>query len=438
MRSRRLIVVGALLSAAALLAAACGTEEGGGGTQAADCSADSLQALGTNLPTAKDFKLASAVKPVRESAKVLAQGAKKTVKIGFIGDLTGANASLIVSSHKSAQLAVKKANEAGDLPVTIELFTIDNKDAGSDPGPTAGLVKRFVDDPAVLGVVGPGFSGETEVGAPILNAAGITMVTPSATNPDLTKKGWKAFFRALPTDAVQGGQTGELIVDVLGCENIAVVHDKSPYGAGLAKFTAAAVTKAGGTVVVNEGVEPATDYTAVIDTVTAEDHDVLYYAGYESEAPLVLKQYRDKGGEGLFVGGDGDKGTGFLKEGGEDAEGAVLTCPCLDPNASDAPEATEFAEAYRAEYNEDAGIYSSEAWDAANILIAAVKAGGANATRQSVLEFVTNLKDYEGLSKTFNWSPTHEVSGSGLVTYVYVVEDGKYVLAGSVDELKAG
>ena len=64
--------------------------------------------------------------------------------------------------------------------------------------------------------------------------------------------------------------------------------------------------------------------------------------------------------EGLFMGGDGDKGTNFLKEGGEDAEGAVLTCPCLDPNASTAPEAKAFADAYRAEYKEDAGIYSSE------------------------------------------------------------------------------
>jgi branched-chain amino acid transport system substrate-binding protein len=174
----------------------------------------------------------------------------------------------------------------------------------------------------------------------------------------------------------------------------------------------------------------------VIDTVMAEDHDVLYYSGYESEAPLVLKQYRDKGGEGLFMGGDGDKGTGFLKEAGEEAEGAILTCPCLDPVASDDPEAKAMADAYREEYDEDAGIYSAESWDATNIFVEAIKDAGEDVTRESVLEFVTNLEDHEGLSKVFNWSDTHEVSGSGLVTYVYVVEDGKYTLAGSVDELK--
>ena len=97
------------------------------------------------------------------------------------------------------------------------------------------------------------------------------------------------------------------------------------------------------------------------------------------------------------------------KEGGEDAEGAILTCPCLDPNASDDATAKEFADAYREEYDEDAGIYSSESWDATNIFIEAIKDGGADATRESVLEFVTDLKDYEGLSKIFNWSDTHEV-----------------------------
>jgi hypothetical protein len=70
----------------------------------------------------------------------------------------------------------------------------------------------------------------------------------------------------------------------------------------------------------------------------------------------------------------------------------------------------------------------------ANIFIAAIKAGGANPTRASVLDFVTNLKDFKGLSKTFNWTPEHEVVG-GEITYVYVVKGGAYKLAGRIDEL---
>jgi branched-chain amino acid transport system substrate-binding protein len=437
-RNRRLTIAATLFAAVALLSTACaqdGDDDPGASPQAAaDCTADALDAQALKLPSspkdAKDFKLAKSVTKPR----ILGQ-AKPTVKLGFIGDLTGGNASLITSSHKSAQLAVKKANEDPELPVELELFTIDNKDSGEDPAPTSGLVKRFVDDPAVVGVVGPGFSGETEVGAPILDEAGITMITPSATNPELTKKGWKTFFRGLATDDVQGGQTGPLIVDVLGCENIAVVDDKSPYGAGIADAVVKSVEAAGGNVVVDEGIEPTTDYGAVIDTVIAEEHDVLYYGGYEAQAPLVLKQYRDKGGEGIFMGGDGVKGTAFLKEGGEDAEDSILTCPCLDPNTSEEPAAKEFAAAYKEEYDgEEAGIYSSESWDATNIFIAAIKDAGADVTRESVLEYVTNLEDYDGVAKTINWTEQHEVV-EGDITYVYGVEDGKYTLIGEAAKL---
>lgn len=354
-----------------------------------------------------------------------------TVKLGFLGDITGANSGLITSLHKSVQLAIKQANASGDLPVEIELVSLDNKDGNPDPVP--GLIQRLISDPQVIGLVGPGFSGETEVAGPLLCEAGLVHVSASATNPDLTKNGWTTFFRALSTDAVQGGATGDYIVEALEKTKVAVINDKSPYGAGLAKEVVADVKRAGGQVVLDEGIEPTTDYTSVIDSVIATDHEVLYYSGYDAQAPLVLKQYRDKGGEGIFMGGDGDKGANFLKEGGAATEGAILTCPCLDPNASDDPAAQKFASDYRAEYDgELAGIYSSEGWDVAQMFIDAVKDGGADVSRASVLEFIDGLEDYKGLSKTFNWTPEHEVEGA---IYIYEVEDGKYVLLGEASEL---
>lgn len=430
-RKNRLFLALAALSAIAVIGGAC-AQEGGGGTQAAECDSESLQALGATAPelSSKDFKTAGFSK---KATSELAQ-AGRTVKLGFIGDLTGANSSLVVSSEQAARLAVKQANEAGDLDVTLELVSLDNKDGGPDPVPA--LAQRLISDQAVLGVIGPAFSGETAVASPLFAEAGLTNVSQSATNPDLTTNGWRTFFRALATDAVQGGQTGPLIVDVLGCERVAVVNDRSEYGAGLAEAVAGSVEEAGGEVVLNEGVEPTTDYTSVIDSVLASDAEVLYYSGYVAQAPLVAKQYRDKGGEGVFMGGDGDKGADLITEGGEAVEGAVITCPCLDPNASDEAAAQEFAEAFEEEYGKPVDIYGAEGWDVAQIFIAAIRAGGANPTRASVLEYVTNLSDFEGLTKTFNWTPEHEVE-EGEITYVYVVRDGAYTLAGRVDELVA-
>lgn len=428
MHRKRVLLMFAALSAVAVITGAC-AQEGGGGAQAGECRSEDLQALGAGTrDVSSDFKPAAFKKSV---PKALGQ-AGRTVKIGLIGDLTGANSNLVVSQERAARLAVKQANESGDLDVTLQLEPLDNKDGSPDTAPA--LAQRLINDPAVLGVIGGAFSGETAVMGPLFEEAGLTVISPSATNPDLTQNGWRTFFRALATDDVQGGQTGTLIVDILGCERVAVVNDRSEYGAGLAEAVAASVRESGGEVVLEEGIEPTTDYTSVVDSVLASNADVVYYSGYVAQAPLVARQYRERGGEGIFMGGDGDKGADFITEGGEAADGAVLTCPCLDPNASDEAKSQEFARAYQEEYGTPVDIYGAEGWDVAQIFIAAIRDGGANPTRASVLEYVTNLSDFEGLTKTFNWTEDHEVE-AGDITYVYVVRDGAYELVGRVDEL---
>jgi len=351
---------------------------------------------------------------------------KKVVKLGFLGDLSGGNAGLVVSAEKSALLAIKQADAKGDLPVDVELEAKDNKDGLSDTAPA--LAQQLIGDPAVVGVIGPAFSGETKATGALFCQAGLTDITQSATNPALTTYGWPTFFRALATDAVQGGQAGAYIVKSLQKKTVVVINDKSDYGTGLAAAVVKSIKDNGGDVVLDQGIEPTTDYTTIVDSVLAKKPDVLFYAGYDKDAPLLAKQYRQKGGTALFMGGDGDKGTNFLKEGGQYVEGAVLTCPCLDPNVSTDPAAQTFASDYKAAYNgEAAGIYSAEGWDVANIFIAAIKAAGANPTRKAVLDYVASLKDFKGLSKTFNWSPTHEVLGSDVIHF-YKVVGGKYTL----------
>lgn len=461
-RKRRLFV--AAVMAMGLIAMACQNKNAGPTTSSA---AGNCRKPAAALGSTKDFKLAASHQLAQASASPTASsmtsasptpsamasasptpgasvapavaspapsstGTKKVVKLGFIGDLTGKNSGLVVSAYKSAKLAIDQENAKGDLTVTLQFDALDNKDGSQDTAPA--LAQRLIGDQAVIGVVGPAFSGETETTGALFCEAGLTHITQSATNPDLTKNGWPTFFRALATDAVQGGQDGQYIVKGLNKKAIAVINDKSPYGSGLAKAVVSSLKSNGGNVVLDQGIEPTTDYTTIVDSVMAKKADVLYYAGYDSEAPLLEKQYRQKGGTALFMGGDGDKGTNFLKEGGAADEGAILTCPCLDPNASSDAAAQKFASDYKAVYGEAAGIYSAEGWDVANIFIAAIKNAGANPTRKSILDYVTNLKDYKGLSKVFNWTSAHEVVG-GDITYVYKVVNNKYTLLGKVTDL---
>ena len=431
MRRRRLFIAAALFSAAALLTAACGQEDdagqiAGGG----ECNAEELAALGAErLPSSKDFSLAGAKLPKQ---KVLAQGAKKTVKLGVFGDLTGQNSQLVVHIRNSAILATEKANAAGDLPVTLAVEQFDNKDGGPDPAPA--LAQKAIGDTAILGVIGPAFSGETEAAMPLFDKAGLAAVTASATRTDLTTKGWKVFFRGVGNDDSQG-EIGPIVVDAMGCENIAIVDDKSAYGAGLGAVVEKSIKDAGGNVVLREGIEPTTDYTSLVDSLIAEDPDFVYYAGYSSQSSLVVKQYREKGGEAVFMTGDGSKDDTYLKQGKPANEGSLLTCPCGDATQTEDPKLQQFAKDYQARFKIPAGVYAAEGWDVAQIFIAAIKAGGANATRASVLEYVTNLKDYAGLTKTFNWSPTHEIAEENLQIYGYRVDGGKYALLGTLEEL---
>ncbi len=424
---RRFVVAFAVFSAVAVLSAAC-AEEGGGGTQAADCSAADLQAIGTKLAPKSDFKL---VGNKISAGRVLAQG-KKTVKLGVFGDLTGANSQLVVHIRNSAILAAEKANAAGDLPVNIEIEQFDNKDGGPDPAPA--LAQKAIGDAAILGIIGPAFSGETEAATPLFDNAGLATVTASATRTDLTTKGWKVFFRGVGNDNSQG-EVGAIIVDAMGCDKVAVVDDKSAYGAGLAAVVAKSIETAGGEIVVREGIEKTTDYTALVDSLLAADPQLVHYAGYSPEASLVVKQYREKGGEAVFMSGDGSKDTTYLDKGKPANEGSLLTCPCGDATQTDDPKLVAFAKEYQTRFKIPAGVYAAEGWDVAQMFIAAIKAGGAGATRATVLKHITDLKDYAGITKTFNWTPEHEVVKENLQVYAYRVDGGKYKLLGSLEEL---
>ena len=402
-----------------------------------------LAACGDDTPTTptaeqcKPYKKASALAPASGGltlvGKVQAQG-KPVVKIGFIGDLTGSNSSLVVGSRDGAKLAFKLANEKGDLPVTVEFVPLDNKEAGE--ATAAPLAQRLIGDNAVVGVIGPAFSGETSVATPLFCRAGITNITPSATRVDLTAQGWHTFFRGLGDDDQQSKAAANLMV-AKGFKKIAVVNDRSAYGQGLGQGIVKELRgKSGVTVVLDEGVAPTTNYTALVDSLLTKAPDAVYYSGYVAQAPLVLKQMRDKGLKAVFLSGDGSKEDKFITTAGKSvAEGVLFTCPCLDPAVSTDAAALDFSAKFKAEYGHAAPIYAAEGWDMAQIFIAAFKAG--KTSRKDVLDFVTDLKDFEGLTKTFNWTTDpaalHEPTQKGV--NIYAIQGGKIVLLGPVEEV---
>jgi branched-chain amino acid transport system substrate-binding protein len=336
-------------------------------------------------------------------------------KIAFFGALTGGNAQLGINIRDGAKLAIDQYNKANaNCQVTLV-----EKDSAGDPNQASSLATSVVQDAKILGTVGPAFSGESKVANPILSGEGVVIITPSATYPGLAAMGVKTFHRALGNDATQGPGAALYMKNVLKLTKTFVIDDASEYGKGLAEQ----VKNTLGANVVKTAVvkEQQVDFGALVTEVNASGVDSIFWGGYLREAAPFLKQYRDAGGKAKFVAGDGVKDQTFVDgAGAANAEGSILTCPCIPPEKV----SSTFATDYKTSSSRDPGTYSAEAYDAANILLAGIKAG--NTTREKLETFVDGYSG-QGVTTSFKFEENGEIAAAAVHVWAYTVKGGKIV-----------
>jgi branched-chain amino acid transport system substrate-binding protein len=333
------------------------------------------------------------------------------MKIGFFGALTGDAANLGINIRNGAKLAIDQWNEDNaDCQVDLEEY-----DSQGDETQAPGLAQEAIDNEDVVALVGPAFSGESRQANPLFDEAGLPLVTASATAVDLSTEGWKVFHRALANDGAQGPAAGTYMVTDLGLQNIAVIDDASEYGKGLADIVRDTIKENGGKVATSESIDPdADDYSATVNKIASDKPDAVFFGGYYEEAGLLVKQLRDAGVDAQFVTGDGSLDPGFIENAGDAAsEGTVITCPC-------APSPADFTSAYKDAFDVDPGTYSPEAYDSANIILQAIKAG--NYDRESINSYVSDI-DYKGITKQFKFDERGEVEA--ITIYAYPIAGGK-------------
>ncbi len=359
-------------------------------------------------------------------------GEKQTVKIGFIGALSGDYKLLVQSGYNGAKLAFDQANAAGDLPVTVELVPFDSQ---GDPTIAAPLVDQIVGDPAFVGVIGPAFSGESAAVGDKLDQAGIPFITQSATDDALSQNGWTHWFRALGANSDMGPPAADYLVKVDGDTSICAASDGSPYGLGLKDVAVKQAEADGAKVVLNEDVEAQQkDYSALVTKIKGAGCTGLFYGGYSPEAGLIRKQMDDAGlKDVLMVGGDGIKDDTFISTAGSSAEGTVSSCPCADISTSTDPAAVKFIADYTAAYGDAPQIYGPEGWDIAQIYIAALKAG--NTAPDTITTFVQGLNAFPGLTKSYTFASNGELDPSARILFFYEVKNGAWTVLGSSDQV---
>lgn len=361
-------------------------------------------------------------------------GAAKTeVKLAFVGPLTGPNANLGVNIRDGMRVAVEEANEkGGDYTFAIEEF-----DTQGDPAQAPGQKDKYIPDESIIAVVGPTFSGETRAVLPDLTAAGLVMVSASATNVALpTDIPSDSFHRIIPDDGVQAAGIAEYVTKTLKPKKIALVHDNTDYGKGLWEGVVKLLTDAGIDTTTQDAIDPKSqDYSVAVNKVKAANVDMVFYGGYYNEAGRFKKQLADAEVDARFISGDGSLDPGFVvSSGAPGGEGALLTCPCRLATPDIEGAAGAFATKYKELVGKDPGTYSSEGYDAANILIQGINEG--NDTREKLLAYVEGFDSFEGISKTIEFEDNGNVKAGDV--FVYEVKSGKITELGKTSELAAG
>ncbi len=352
-----------------------------------------------------------------DEKKAAEGGCDGGVTLAFMGALSGDNGALGTNMINGASIAIDEYNAANpDCKVTFDT----KYDSQGDPAQATPLATTIANDTSIIGLIGPGFSGETKATMPTFETAGLPMITPGATNALLSQNGWKMFHRILANDDLQAPGVVQLITGTIKGTKVGVIDDASDYGKGLADAVRAGL---GDLDVADATIDPkAADYSAAVTAMKDAGVDTVFYSGYYSEAAKMVQQLRDAGVEATFVSGDGALDIGFVDNGGEATEGAYLTATGAPPDVNPA-----FAEKFMAKFGTPPALYSPEAYDSASVFLAGIKAG--NTTREKLAAFVSAY-DAPGITKQIKFDATGEPEGSAV--FYTVVEGGALVSKGLV------
>lgn len=327
--------------------------------------------------------------------------------IAFLGALTGDAGALGQNMVNGVKLALEEYNaDNADCKIGLKEF-----DSQGSPDKAPALATEIINDDTIFGLVGPGFSGESLATGTTFFEAGLPSISPSATNVTITGKGWTTWHRVIGNDAAQGAADAKYLTETVGAKKVFVVDDGQDYSKGLATV----VTEALGDAQVGSDqiAVGQTDMSAVVTKVNSSGADAVFYGGYYAEAGLLAKQLRQDGFTGTFMSGDGSQDPAFVKAAGDaGAEGAILSAPA-------GPAPADFSANLKEAVGSEAGLYSTQAYDATNIFLAALEDGAE--TGEEINEFIGSYSG-DGASGPIAFDDKGDITSSTI--YAYLVKDG--------------
>ena len=413
-RARRTGILAVLGVAAALLVVGCGGGAGGGGGG------------GGEGPTAK-----------------------------IVSDLPmqGANRAQTTTMVNAIKLALQQRDyKAGDVGIEYEVLDDATAQAGQwDAAKCAENAQSAAQDEEIIGWIGPFNSGCAAVEIPILNEAGLGMISPANTYIGLTKPGGEPdepekyyptgernYARVIVADDKQG-KAGVALMLEEGFESVYILDDKETYGKGVADEFQQAAQDLGIDVVGREGIDgSAPNYRSLMNKIAQAQPDAVYFGGIiENNAAQLIK---DKVGAGMsnddvaFIGPDGIFVDELLSQAGDSAEGIFVTFGGL-PQKELSEEGQQFVQKYEEKYDDAIQPYTAYAYEAANVMLDAIEKASEDAggvpDRQAVVEQILATEDYQGALGTWSFDEDGDTTLTELS--VQTVEGGEFKLHSVLD-----
>jgi branched-chain amino acid transport system substrate-binding protein len=342
---------------------------------------------------------------------------QKTIKIGFIGPLSGGNAHHGLAARNGYQLAVRHANAAG-LPFKIEPVILDD---ASDPPTGVNAATKLVNDPAVVAAIGHWNSPVALATTPVFNRSGVPFIVWGAISPRVTEQNLPFVTRVTPTLTAENAPLAETIAKDLNVKTLVIVSDTSDYGKQNTVSFTQLFEKAGGKIVAADAAPVGTtDFRAMLTKLKAANAQGLYFGGVVTEAGIVRKQMKEIGMNIPMYGISGIYDPKVIEIAGDSAEGTIAGVREAQKN----PKHDAMVKAYEAEkFAEPHSHYTAFAYDAIGILVDMMKKHGT--TDKAALAKAIRAIKYDGVlgETTFDSNGQTQVS---VAISLYVVKSGKW------------
>ncbi|MEV8512883.1 ABC transporter substrate-binding protein [Dactylosporangium sp. NPDC051484] len=341
-------------------------------------------------------------------------------KIGYLGMSSGDNADDGVMMRNSVKMAIDDFNAThSNCHVDFKEFDTTGTDEGSKK-----KAQNAVDDPEVIGVVGPVYDNEILAAGPILNRANLPMIAPFAPGVKLAEQGWATFHRIIGSDEDQARAGARYLKNTLKAKKTAIVYDDSDFGrVGRQQVSNELGSATGQTVQIRE---TDTDFTSAVKQIADSNADAVYFAGQSDDGIAFVKALRTAKPDLPVVGSDNLFTQGFVSKTEGKAEGVIVTCPCVPSKEAGG----DFASKYQGVFGTPASYYGPEAYDAASVFLAGFLAG--KGTRDEMVGFMSTY-NAKGVAtgRQIKFDGSGNLSAPDPLIWAYKVQ-GKYMVKDSV------